>query len=69
MSSAAKMRICSLSVLLAIVAALVDRLLHHCHVVNIRGNSYRIRGNSYRMREHQQWLRSAAEKRREGVAR
>ena len=21
--------------------ALVDRLLHHCHVVNIRGNSYR----------------------------
>ena len=27
-------------------AALIDRLLHHCHVVNIRGNSYR-------MREHQ----------------
>lgn len=24
-------------------AALIDRLLHHCHVVNIRGNSYRIR--------------------------
>jgi DNA replication protein DnaC len=24
-------------------AALVDRLLHHCHIVNIRGNSYRIR--------------------------
>jgi DNA replication protein DnaC len=23
--------------------ALVDRLLHHCHVVNIRGNSYRMR--------------------------
>jgi DNA replication protein DnaC len=23
--------------------ALVDRLLHHCHVVNIRGNSYRLR--------------------------
>ena len=43
-------------------AALIDRLLHHCHIVNIRGNSYR-------MREHQQWLRSAAEKRREGVAR
>ena len=42
-------------------AALIDRLLHHCHIVNIRGNSYR-------MREHQDWLRSAAEKRREGVA-
>ena len=24
-------------------AALVDRLLHHCHIVNIRGNSYRMR--------------------------
>ena len=40
---------------------LIDRLLHHCHIVNIRGNSYR-------MREHQQWLQSAADKRREGVA-
>jgi len=27
-------------------AALIDRLLHHCHIVNIRGSSYR-------MREHQ----------------
>ena len=43
-------------------AALIDRLLHHCHIVNIRGNSYR-------MREHQQWLQSTAEKRRKGVAR
>ena len=42
-------------------AALIDRLLHHCHVVNIRGNSYRLR-------EHREWLRTAAEKRREGVA-
>ena len=42
--------------------ALINRLLHHCYIVNIRGNSYR-------MREHQQWLRSEAEKRREGVAR
>ena len=42
-------------------AALIDRLLHHCHIVNIRGNSYR-------MREHQDWLRAATEKRREGVA-
>ena len=24
-------------------AALIDRLLHHCHIVNIRGNSYRLR--------------------------
>jgi DNA replication protein DnaC len=23
--------------------ALIDRLLHHCHIVNIRGNSYRLR--------------------------
>ena len=28
-------------------AALIDRLLHHCHIVNIRGNRYR-------MREHQE---------------
>ena len=42
-------------------AALIDRLLHHCHIVNIRGNSYR-------MREHQHWLRSASEERREGTA-
>jgi len=26
-------------------AALIDRLLHHCHVVNIRGTSYRMRHN------------------------
>ena len=32
-------------------AALIDRLLHHCHIVNIRGNSYR-------MREHQDLLRA-----------
>ena len=24
-------------------AALIDRLLHHCHIVNIHGNSYRMR--------------------------
>ena len=24
-------------------AALIDRVLHHCHMVNIRGNSYRMR--------------------------
>ena len=32
-------------------AALIDRVLHHCHLVNIRGNSYR-------MREHADLLRS-----------
>ena len=42
-------------------AALIDRRLHHCHIVNIRGNSYR-------MREHQHWLRTASDERREGVA-
>jgi DNA replication protein DnaC len=25
------------------VAALIDRLVHHCHLVTIRGNSYRMR--------------------------
>ena len=24
-------------------AALIDRLIHHCHLVTIRGNSYRMR--------------------------
>lgn len=27
-------------------AALIDRLLHHCHLVNIRGNSFRMRHHS-----------------------
>ena len=40
-------------------AALIDRLLHHCHIVNIRGNSYR-------MREHQALLRPDSEESREG---
>ena len=26
-------------------AALIDRLLHHCHIINIRGNSYRMRAH------------------------
>ncbi|HEX2210049.1 MAG TPA: ATP-binding protein [Longimicrobium sp.] len=33
-------------------AALIDRLLHHCHIVNARGNSYR-------MRSHAGFVRSA----------
>ncbi len=27
-------------------AALIDRLVHHCHIVNIRGNSFRLRQHS-----------------------
>lgn len=27
-------------------AALIDRLLHHCHIVSVRGNSYRMRHHS-----------------------
>ena len=42
-------------------AALIDRLLHHCHIVNIRGNSYR-------MRERQNLMRSASDQGREGAA-
>ena len=37
-----------------IPATLIDGLLHHCHIVNIRGNSYR-------MRAHQDLLRPTAE--------
>ena len=40
-------------------AALIDRLLHHCHIVNIRGNSYR-------MREHRNLMRSASDQPRHG---
>ena len=34
-------------------AALIDRVLHHCHGVNIRGNSYRMRGHAELHRELQ----------------
>jgi DNA replication protein DnaC len=27
-------------------AALIDRVLHHCHLINIRGNSYRMRAHA-----------------------
>lgn len=36
-------------------AALIDRLVHHCHIVNIRGNSYRLRQHA----ELQRRLQSA----------
>jgi DNA replication protein DnaC len=42
-------------------AALIDRLMHHCHVVNIRGNSYR-------MREHTELWQSIQEKQSEPSA-
>ena len=38
-------------------AALIDRVLHHCHLVNIRGNSYRMREHA----ELYRTLRSDAE--------
>ena len=38
-------------------AALIDRLVHHCHIVNIRGNSYR-------MRDHQTLLQASSDRRR-----
>lgn len=37
-------------------AALVDRLVHHCHIVNVRGNSYRMRHHEAVRRD----LRSAS---------
>ena len=43
-------------------AALIDRVLHHCHIVNIRGNSYR-------MRVHQDLLRPTTEDRHNGHGR
>lgn len=36
-------------------SALIDRLVHHCHIVNIRGNSYRMRQHA----DLQQLLSSA----------
>jgi DNA replication protein DnaC len=30
-----------------ITTAILDRMLHHCKVVNIRGHSYRLRGHSF----------------------
>ena len=44
-------------------AALIDRVLHHCHLVNIRGNSYRMREHS----ELHRALRSDVENTAESV--
>jgi DNA replication protein DnaC len=38
-----------------LASALIDRLVHHCHIVNIRGNSYRMRQHA----DLQQLLSSA----------
>ena len=42
-------------------AALIDRLVHHCHFVNIRGNSHR-------MRDHQNLLQAGQKRRRKRTA-
>ena len=42
-------------------AALIDRLVHHCNIVNIRGNSYR-------MRDRQNLLQSGSDRRRKKAA-
>ena len=49
-------------------AALLDRLLHRCHIVNIRGNSYRMRRHMELSKTiHPTAARAAdAERRREG---
>ena len=30
-----------------IATAILDRLLHHCRVINIKGHSYRLRGHTF----------------------
>ena len=42
-------------------AALIDRLLHHCHLVNIRGNSYRMREHTDLYRALQSDVETSAE--------
>jgi DNA replication protein DnaC len=42
-------------------AALIDRVLHHCHLVNIRGNSYRMREHTDLYRALQSDVENAAE--------
>ena len=50
---------CRLPVQESGTTSLIDRLLHHCHCVNIRSNSYR-------MREHRDLMRHASDQRRQG---
>lgn len=42
-------------------AALIDRVLHHCHLVNIRGNSYRMRQHTDLYRALQSDVENTAE--------
>jgi DNA replication protein DnaC len=42
-------------------AALIDRVLHHCHLVNIRGNSYRMREHTELYRALQSDVENTAE--------
>ncbi len=34
-----------------IATAILDRLLHHCHVINIKGNSYRLKNYNQQRKE------------------
>jgi DNA replication protein DnaC len=45
-------------------AALIDRLLHHCHIVNICGNSYRVRNLSHLWKQPDPQAESAGPRRR-----
>ena len=44
-----------------ILRALIDRVLHHCHLVNIRGNSYRMREHTDLYRALQSDVENSAE--------
>ena len=46
-------------------AALIDRVLHHCHLINIRGNSYRcVHTSSCVGRCNKRWLRKIGQQHR-----
>jgi DNA replication protein DnaC len=51
--------------------ALIDRLVQHCHIVNIRGNSYRMRQHAelYAVLHHRSEAESAPPSKRRGRAR
>jgi len=51
--------------------ALIDRLVHHCHIVNIRGNSYRMRQHTelYAVLQHRREPAPPPAGRRRGSAR
>lgn len=41
-----------------IATAILDRLLHHCKVVNIKGHSYRLRGHSFQTDFHKTGIKT-----------